>query len=172
MIKLIGAVFIIFAGTMLGFYQALQLSARQRQIRQTIQALQRLETEILFGFSPLPEALQAVADSSSGPVASLFARSAEGLVSGTAETVQLSWKMAVADVWHHTAMKRNERDTLLQLGSVLGKSDRADQAKHLRLAVSVLAAEETAAGEDNRRYGKMWRSLGLLSGVLIVILMY
>jgi len=42
MLKLIGAICILFSGTMIGFYQALQLSRRPRQIRQLIQALQRL----------------------------------------------------------------------------------------------------------------------------------
>lgn len=172
MIKLIGALCIIAAGTLLGFYQALQLSARQRQIRQSVQALQRLETEILFGYSPLPDALRTVSGTLEGPVSVLFARAAEGLVSGASGTVQESWRQAVDGCWSHTAMKRTEREAVLQLGSVLGISDRSDQAKHLRLAVSVLQAEETAAGEDYRRYGKVWRSLGLLTGVLIVILMY
>lgn len=172
MIKLIGALCIIFAGTMLGFYQALQLSARPRQIRQAQQSLQRLETEILYGYNPLPDALRAVAESQSGPVAAMFANASQRLESGASETAQEGWQQAVEEIWPRTAMKRTERDALLQLGTVLGRSDRNDQAKHLRLAVSVLAAEEAEATEDNRRYGKMWRSLGLLSGVLIVILMY
>lgn len=172
MIKLIGALCIIFAGTMLGFYQALQLAARPRQIRQSQQGLQRLETEILYGFTPLSDALLTVSQSLTGPVSALFARASEGLASGEAGTVADSWGQAVDECWPRTAMKRAERDALLQLGTVLGKSDRTDQAKHLRLAVSVLAAEETEAAEDYRRYGKMWRSLGLLSGALIVILMY
>lgn len=172
MLKLAGALCIIFAATMLGFYQALQLSARPRQIRQSLQALQRLETEILYGFTPLSEALSTVAHSLNGPVSALFARAAEGLAGREAGTVQESWEAAVEEIWPRTAMKRTEREAVLQLGAVLGKSDRTDQAKHLRLAVNVLAAEEAEAAEDNRRYGKMWRSLGLLFGVLIVILMY
>lgn len=172
MIKLIGALCVIFAGTMLGFYQSFQLSGRQRQIRQTVQALQRLETEILYGFTPLPEALMSVASSQTGPVSRIFRVASEYLAGGMNGTAQDCWRRAVEESWSHTAMKRNERETLLQLGTVLGISDRSDQAKHLRLAAGVLQSEEEAAVEDNRRYGTMWRSLGLLTGVLIVILMY
>ncbi|MDF2921997.1 MAG: spoIIIAB [Paenibacillaceae bacterium] len=172
MIKLIGALCIICAGTLLGFYQALQLSARPRQIRQSLQGLQRLETEILYGFTPLSEAFVSVAGSLTGPVSTLFERAGAKLDNGEAGTVADSWRQAIDTCWANTAMKRTEREALLQLGSILGISDRADQAKHLRLAVSVLQAEEAAAAEDYRRYGSMWRSLGLLSGVLIVILMY
>lgn len=172
MLKLAGAMCVIFAGTMLGFYQALQLSARTRQIRQVMQGLQRLETEITYSFTPLSQALRLVADTMAGPVAGLFARTAEALEERQTATVQESWRLSVDECWSRTAMKRPERDAVLQLGAVLGKSDRSDQAKHLRMTVSLLAAEEAEAAEENRRYGKMWRSLGLLTGVLIVILMY
>jgi len=172
MIKLIGAVCILFAGTMLGFYQSLQISSRPRQIRQTIQALQRLETEISYGYNPLPDALFTVAGTTAGPVGSLFAEAASGLKDGGTDSVRESWSNAVERCWGSTAMKRTEREAFLQLGSVLGISGREDQAKHLRLAASILQAEEEAAAEDNRRFGKMWRSLGMLAGALIVILMY
>lgn len=172
MLKLAGAMCVIFAGTMLGFYQALQLSTRTRQIRQVMQGLQRLETEITYSFTPLSQALRQVADSLAGPVAHLFRRSAEALEEKETATVQEGWRLAVEECWSRTAMKRPERDAVLQLGAVLGKSDRSDQAKHLRMTVSLLTAEEAEAAEENRRYGKMWRSLGLLAGVLIVILMY
>ena len=59
MVKLIGAALILFAGTMIGFMQASRFAARPRQIRQLSYALQRLETEIGFGFTPLPEATAA-----------------------------------------------------------------------------------------------------------------
>ena len=69
-------------------------------------------------------------------------------------------------------MKQAEQEVVLQLGSVLGVTDRSDQIKHLRLAISQLQAEETESREDQRRYEKMWKSLGVLIGALIVILMY
>lgn len=43
--------------------------------------------------------------------------------------------------------------------------------KHLRLALLQLKSEEDAAREDQAKYEKMSKSLGLLSAALIVILM-
>lgn len=172
MIKLIGALFIVFAGTMFGFFQAQQLIQRPKQIRQLIQALQRLETEIMYGHSPLPAALRSISTSLSEPLAALFGTAAEGLHAGRTDSAEESWRRAVSSMWGRTAMRNAERDIFLQLGTTLGRSDREDQGKHLRLAVHGLQSEEAAAAEEEKRYGSMWRSLGLLSGVLIVILMY
>lgn len=69
-------------------------------------------------------------------------------------------------------MKESERDIVLQLGYSLGASDRLDQIKHLRLAMNQLQCEEENAADEQRRYAKMWRSLGMLGGALVVILMF
>ena len=67
-------------------------------------------------------------------------------------------------------MKAAEQSALIRLGATLGISDREDQIKHLRLAMQQLKAEEDAARDDQARYEKMWKSLGVLIAALVVIL--
>jgi stage III sporulation protein AB len=172
MLKLTGAIFILFAGTMFGFYQALQLSRRPRQIRQLVQALQRLETEILYGFTPLPDALRSVSRQLVLPLSQMFRLAADQLSDPSGKSTEESWRYAVESSWQHTAMKSTEQEAFRQLGLTLGMTDREDQIKHLRLTVSQLQAEELTAWEEQKRYEKMWKSLGLLSAALVVILMY
>jgi stage III sporulation protein AB len=171
MVKLIGAVLILFAGTMIGFYQALQLSRRPRQIRQLIQALQRLETEISYGLTPLPAALLTISRQISLPLSQIFLLAGEQLTS-FGRTTEESWRYAINIGWLDTAMQASEKEVFQQLGLTLGLTDREDQIKHLRLTVSQLQAEEMTAWEEQKRYEKMWKSLGLLSAALVVILMY
>jgi stage III sporulation protein AB len=68
-------------------------------------------------------------------------------------------------------MRENEKAVMLRLGSSLGISDKEDQIKNLQLAMLQLKAEEDAARDDQGRYEKMWKSLGVLIAVLVVILM-
>jgi stage III sporulation protein AB len=172
MVKLIGASLILIAGTMIGFYQALQLSRRPRQIRQLVQALQRLETEISYGFNPLPSALLTIGRQIPQPLSQLFQLAGEQLSGSSDRTTEESWRYAIDSCWQHTAMKTTEQEAFLQLGLTLGITDRDDQIKHLRLTASQLMTEELTAREEQKRYEKMWRSLGLLSATLVVILMY
>lgn len=171
MIKLLGAVLILFAGTMIGFQQAARFVERPRQLRQLSHSLQRLETEIGFGHTPLPEALERTADAASEPIASLLREAAAGIWKTEELSFRESWEQAVELHWGATSMRNNEKQVLLRLGSTLGISDKEDQKKHLRLALNQLKAEEDAAREDQSRYEKMWKSLGILIAVLIVILM-
>lgn len=171
MIKLLGAVLILFAGTMIGFQQAARFAERPRQLRQLAHALQRLETEIGYGHTPLPEALERTAEVSPAPLSELFRTAASGVWQSDEITFRESWEQAVNQQWPHTSMRAGEQAVMLRLGSTLGISDKEDQMKHLRLALLQLKAEEDAAKDDQGRYEKMWKSLGVLIAVLVVILM-
>jgi stage III sporulation protein AB len=171
MLKLVGAALILLSGTLFGFLQAQQLARRPKQIRQLIQALGRLETEISYGLTYLPEALDSIAGQTSQPLSQLFRRIAE-LLRTARRSVHECWRQAIEEVWAGTSMKDSEKDIVTQLGSTLGITDREDQIKHLRLALSQLAAEETLARDECGRYEKMWKSLGILAGALIVVLIY
>lgn len=173
MLKFAGAVLILAAAAMFGFVQALHYARRPRQIRQMIGALQRMETEIVYALTPLPEAMLSLSRQLSEPLSSLFRMTADRLkASGGAASTREIWQQSVREAWRVSSMKQPEQEIVLQLGAVLGVTDRADQVKHLRLAVSQLQTEEQESREEQRRYETMWKSLGILIGALIVILMY
>ncbi|BBH21120.1 stage III sporulation protein AB [Paenibacillus baekrokdamisoli] len=170
MVKLIGAALILFAGTMIGFMQASRFASRPRQIRQLGYALQRLETEIGYGYTPLPEAIGRCAAHLSEPAAALLRGVNQRLSEGNELTFKECWEQSVTAIWPGTAMKAAEQSALIRLGATLGISDREDQIKHLRLAMQQLKAEEDTARDDQARYEKMWKSLGVLIAALVVIL--
>lgn len=171
MIKLLGAMLILFAGTLIGFQQAAKFAERPRQLRQLAHALQRLETEIGYGHTPLPEALLRTSEVTPEPLSSLLRSAADSVLRTENLTFRESWEQAVSAHWGGTSLGSNEQAVLIRLGSSLGISDKEDQMKHLRLALNQLKAEEDAARDDQARYEKMWKSLGVLIAVLIVILM-
>jgi stage III sporulation protein AB len=171
-LKLLGALLIVVAGAMIGHIKARRLADRPAQIRRFIRVLQQLETEISYGFTPLPEAMHKLALQTAEPLSSLFAGITTNLHSRSGLTVKESWEQAVLERWPYMAMQDGEQDIILQLGSSLGTTDREDQLKHLRLASSQLGSMESEAAEEQRRFEKMWRSLGVLGGALIVVMMY
>jgi stage III sporulation protein AB len=172
MLKLIGAILIMLSATLFGFYQAQQFSRRPKQIADLVRSLQRLETEMTYALTPLPQALLQVANACPVPVSFLFRYAADELKIAAGRTVQLIWQQAIAVHWKHTSLKTGEQEIVSQLGSTLGLSDSIDQVKHIRLAIHQLQGELETAVEERKRYEGMWRSLGMLMGALIVILMY
>ncbi|MBB6730532.1 stage III sporulation protein SpoIIIAB [Cohnella zeiphila] len=171
MLKLIGAALVLFAGTMIGFVQAARFAERPRQIRHLLHALQRLETEIGYGQTPLPDALRRMALVLPPPLSGMFADIAGELRSERGGTVSESWERVLSDNWSSTSMRAGEKEAMLRLGASLGGSGKEDQLKHVRLAMLQLQDEESAAREEQQRYEKLSRSLGVLGAALVVILM-
>ncbi|CAM3588912.1 stage III sporulation protein SpoIIIAB [Marinicrinis lubricantis] len=171
MLQIIGSLFILVASTAAGFYQASLIANRPKHIRQLIQSLQRLETEIFYALTPLPEAVHRVGMQCSSPLHSIYMHIADLLREKGGRTAQQCWNQGIEQGWGNTAMRKNEKEIMLRLGHTLGISDREDQMKHIKLAVGQLSAEEDTARENQLRYEKMWKSLGVLFGVLVVILL-
>ncbi|AZK47055.1 stage III sporulation protein SpoIIIAB [Paenibacillus lentus] len=172
MVKMVGAALVILAATLAGLAKARQFASRPNQIRRLILALKRLETEIMYGYTPLPDALQRIADQSGEPIKALFEGAAAQMNPPLNWTAQQSLHHAVETRWKYTAMKAPEKEVMLQLGFTLGTSDRTNQLGHIATAIRQLESEEHAAREEQGRYEKMSKSLGLLGGAFIVILLY
>lgn len=171
MLKLFGALLIVLAGAMIGRLQAKKLSDRPGQIRRIVRILGQLETEIAYGFTPLPAALRKVAKQTAEPLSSLFEQIGSRLEQEE-QAVMDVWQQTIYREWHRTAMKTAEKEVVIGLGYTLGTTDREDQIKHLRLAAKQLEGLELEAAEDQKKYEKVWRSLGLLGGALVAVIMY
>ncbi|WP_096201207.1 stage III sporulation protein SpoIIIAB [Bacillus sp. FJAT-45350] len=168
--KLLGALIIIIGTTWVGFEFAKRLSDRPRQLRQLKVALQSLEAEIMYGMTPLAEASTNLAKQMPKPVAYFFERFSFHL-HNKEDSVAKAWQESLDETWPLTALCPAELEVMKQFGATLGQHDRTHQQKQIKLTLSHLEREEGEARDRQNRYEKMLKSLGFLSGLLIVILM-
>jgi stage III sporulation protein AB len=171
-LKLIGIAIVIFSATMIGFQAAKVYAHRPKEIRRLIIGLKLLETEILYSLTALPLALDHVAKRIPKETGHIFSTASTYLAQYDGLSTEDCWEMAIEKTWKKTAMRNEEKEILIHLGKVLGKSDKLDQKKHIQLAAMNLQAEEEAAREEQKKYEKLCKSLGFLSGILAVILLY
>jgi stage III sporulation protein AB len=172
MVKLIGALMILFSASMVGWQISSYYANRPVQLRSLLLALQMLETEIVYGLTPLARAFVKVGRRISPVIGKLFLLAAELLREEQAQSAEEALRLAMERHWPQTALGKQEKDVLTSLGLVLGSSDREDQQKHLRLAVTHLRGLLEEARAEQMKYEKMYKSLGFLGGLLIVILMF
>ncbi|PLR85993.1 stage III sporulation protein SpoAB [Bacillus canaveralius] len=170
MLKLIGAVLIIIATTWTGFEAARHLSERPRQLRQLKSALQSLEAEIMYGHTPLHEASRRLAAQLPKPL-SLFFEAFANKLTESETTVKAAWEESLNHIWKLTALKLGEFEIMKQFGETLGRHDRHSQQKQIILTLSHLEREEADARDKQAKYERMVKSLGFLSGLLVIILL-
>jgi len=126
----------------------------------------------MYGATRLPEAFATVASRCDQLVKPLFKQAGLELASMSGISAAEAWEKALAAYYPASALKPQDHSILISLGRSLGRSDCADQVKHLRLTMEQLAQEAANAEEEASRNVKMWSYLGFLGGLVIVLVAY
>ncbi|MGI6093318.1 MAG: stage III sporulation protein AB [Veillonellaceae bacterium] len=169
-LKIIGAVFVIIAGTSLGFMLANRCSERPRQIRQIISCIGSLKTYIGYISLPLSEALRNCTNGTYGAVNNLFQNMALILSENGWMTPQEALNQAINET-NMLALERPELEILAALGANLGSTSREEQKTYLDMVQEQLAKIEQDAIRLRDHNSKMYRYLGICGGLAIVIVL-
>ncbi|MFC4022821.1 stage III sporulation protein SpoIIIAB [Oceanobacillus longus] len=168
--KWIGALLLISTAALIGFEWSNRLTKRPKHIRQLKSALQILEAEIVYSQAPLHEAFFSVSRKIPDPLKSFFAALGTEM-----QEVQLDffnlWEHKVDKLVKDSTMNESEKEILNQFGRTLGQHDIYQQQKHIQLTNVHLDRELEEALDNYYKYGKMAKSLGILSGIFIVLLL-
>ena len=166
--KWLGVLLFIFTTTWIGFEWSRSLNERPKHIRQLKNALRILEAEMMYSQLPLKEAFRSIAKQLPYPTNSFFQQLSDGMHN----TVELSklWNEEIETFTKNSAISTNEKEVLKQFGQTLGQHDFIQQQKQIQLAMQHLDRELEEASDNHRKYGKMAKSLGFLSGLFIGLL--
>lgn len=168
-LKVCGLLLLAAVSTWYGFCRAAQYAARTQQLRQAISFLQALEMHITYAGTVLPQALTQAAATVSEPVAGVFRAAAARIGGGLPPEQALA--QVLRDQAAKLALAAPELAVLAHMSRCLGRSDRQDQVKHLRLAQGQLQALAQTAAAEQERSGRMWRYLGVCGGLAAVVLL-
>ncbi|GAA0602664.1 stage III sporulation protein SpoIIIAB [Virgibacillus siamensis] len=168
--KWIGAMLLIGTTTWAGFQISKRLNERPKHIRQMKNALQILEAEILYSQLSLKDAFMTISKQIPEPVSSFFETAALSLEEKNTDLFSM-WNQRLIELFTSSALGGNEHEILKQFGRTLGQHDFDQQQKHIQLTIKHLDRELEDARDNQFKYGKMAKSLGLLSGLFIVLLL-
>lgn len=171
MMKLLGAALLLMSCTAIGFRIARDYRERPRQIRILMQALRLLKQEIEFSVTPLPQALSRVALRTAPPVSKLM----EAIASNLGESdisVADAFASSLQEVKAYTAFRAPDMEVLQEFGETLGTSDRVHQSQHFAAVLTQLESLEHEAQDAQRRNERLWQYLGVLTGLLLLVLLY
>lgn len=169
MLRMLAAVLIVFSGAGLGFAVAEGFRHRPRQLRQLQFALTVLGSEIRFRQTPLPQGLQAMAAATGGPVGQLFADLARVLERAEGRSVSWAWQQVKPGPG--LALASQDYALLANLGQVLGAGTIAEQGRQLELHMEHLRQLEQEAEQSRAANEKVWRYLGVFSGLALVLIL-
>ncbi|NLG86170.1 MAG: stage III sporulation protein AB [Firmicutes bacterium] len=168
-LKLLGALILIFATGNIGFTMARSLKRRVLLLSQLQGLLQFLVTEIDFAVTLLPEALIKVGESMGPEIDHFCQEVVSSLQLGL--PLSIAWERSLSTLSDITSLSGDDTKPLKALAPVLGLSDRKDQLRHLKLAQEHLRQREVKAEQEANQNQKLWCYLGVLSGLVIVLIL-
>jgi stage III sporulation protein AB len=151
----------------LGMLKAMRIRKRPQEIREMINALALLDTEIYWGTTPLPEAFSVLKERTDSPWQDFFSQLEQNIRRG--QSASAAWEQASAEQKRKTCLLEDDWKIIRGIGKGLGRSDRSEQHKILELAQKHLAHVHEKARQQVDSKAKMWSYLGFLGGMAIVI---
>ena len=163
MLRFIAAVMTGGACAFLGLRLRLVMKTRAKSLADILTSLELLESEIDFGMNRLSNALNR-ADTNG-----LLALAA-GLVEECG--AKKAWENAVTDMREKLCLTDADCEAVMLLGASMGKTDSAEQVKHIRYVKSLTAAQKEQAQSEYERAAKLYSTGGVLIGALVVVILW
>jgi len=170
-LKIIGGVLVIVVSSSIGLQLAARCSGRPKHIRQLVSCLGSLKSYITYACLPLDEALLQCTHGIEGPVADFFHHTAALLQENGVLSPGQAIHTVLEDLQGRLLLQKEELEVLEVLGANLGVMNRHEQGQYLSMIIEQLEKLETEAGRIRDLNTKMYRYLGVCSGLAVVILL-
>jgi len=173
-VKWTGILLVLFSAGGFGVWSAMEWKGRLRLLELLRQMIYFLKGEITYSHAPIAEALERVGKRTYGPLGELFTGVAQSICSQEGESLQEIWRRAIKGLsaGTHLPMTKEDLEQLSCLGEYLGYLDVDMQERTLKLYLEQLDASIHYLRSNQRERCRLYTSLGLMGGMLLVIVMY
>ena len=168
MYRWIGAAMILGAAGWIGWSESAVLRKRAALLRELAASLERMERELTFRLTPLPELLSRLGREVSEPLSAFYSSCARH--ARAPETA--FWRN-----WQEEAEKlspyldRPAVESLCRLGRGLGRYDEEGESRLIKTAAAELREHLSRAETESDRLGKIYRTLGITGGAFLILVL-
>ena len=166
LVKVICYALVFFVSSYLGILFSKKYVARVEELVELKNALNVLKTKIRFTYQPIPEIFAEIANTSKKEVANLFENAKNKMKQ---ETAGSAWKKSIEE--SNLSFTKEDKDVLNDLGKLLGQTDVEGQIGQIELVTTFLDQQIEKAELERKKNEKLYRTLGLITGLGIVIVL-
>ena len=159
--------FAIFSlSTGIGILISKMYENRVKELRQFKNILNIIKTKIKFTYEPLAEIFNQLSQEKSIKIEEIFENMTYKLAF---ENVKYSWMDAIQEA--DISITQEDKDILKELGKVLGQTDADSQVNEIEVTESFLNMQIEKAEEARKKNQKMYKTLGVVVGLVFVIIL-
>lgn len=165
-IKIIIYSFIFLSCSIIGILISKKYVNRVNELREFKNALNLFKTKIRYTYEPLPEIFAEISESIESNISTVFKQASEKMTVCTAgEAWDLALKINTLNI------DEEDRTVLKNLSKLLGKTDLEGQLSQIEMTSDFLDKQIRKAENQKEKSERMYRTLGMIMGMVIVIIL-
>ena len=165
MVKWILSILVIIVSTVLGLSKSKKFAERECIISESITLFKRIQNEIVYLLSPLPNALEAARLTLNTELKDVVGAIGCNIIKGNFNTASVDKELDC--LWQLTSYDKQ----IITSGLVsLGKADVSSQIGIISNTIELLETQKLDARDEKVKNSKLYKTLGLISGVMIAII--
>lgn len=165
-LKMILGLAVIICSTEIGILFSKKYVYRLEELDELKNNFQIIENKIKYTYEPLEEIFLEVADISSFGIRELFEKTAKNIKQKGAEK---AWKEEIKNA--ELSLKKTDKSILKEFGNLLGKTNKEGQVNQIKFVNTLLDRQIEKAKEEKAKNETVYKKLGLILGVGIVIIL-
>lgn len=174
--RVIGAFFVILASTGIGLYFGSNVKDRLEKLQMLKQQFTAIKSDIGYSKTTFPEAMQDMAEKLSGnkacyEFANFYEELSKQLIEHSGISLREIWENAVEKHLKKTTLTASDLQLLSSLGGQFGGLDRDMQLKTIDLYLARLEEDRILEVQKAGEKMRLYRTLGLLAGAFLVVVM-
>ncbi len=168
LLKCILLLIIFCTSTLIGMLISKKYSNRVKILKDIKNALNIFEVKINFSFETISEIFTDISKKISGEAGKIFSNTVKNIETNNMSAGE-AWDKAVDN--NKELLKKEDIDCLKTLGKLLGKTDIDGQISQIELVNTFLENQISNAVEEKNKNEKMYKKLGAIIGLIIVIVL-
>ena len=165
-IKIIILVLILITSVLIGILFSKKYTCRVNELRNVKNGLNMFATKVKFTYQTVPAAFLEVSEKIGGNIGNIFQTASEKMQEKSAEE---AWYESLDN--SQTNMNKLDIQIIKGLGKMLGATDVEGQLNEIKLVNEFLDKQLEDAEYEKSKNEKMYRTLGIITGLTITILL-
>lgn len=165
-VKWIILILILGLSTNIGIKVSQKYKKRELELKEIKSALNMFKSKIKYTYEPIADTFNDIADNYSCNVSNMF-RTASNIMKE--KSAGDAWNEAVDSTYLN--LNSEDKNVLKSLSKMLGKTDLDGQLKEIELTDNFLNYQIEKAESERQKNEKLYKTLGLVAGAGIVIVL-
>lgn len=164
MIKLIVAGGIVGVCTILGILKSKKYETREQVLRESILLFSGIENEIKYSLTTLPNAIEMVRQNMKTQLRDVLGAISVNMLEGKCKANDTFYELD-----NLTELTPYDKQIISQGLGMLGTSDVEGETGIIKLTISNLESQVTDANENKKKNSKLYKTMGMATGLMIAI---